>query len=140
MGYLEPHEAENLLRNPDPDFKMRYADGVIEEILPRPTDGLLPRYPSQPQPNHDRHPRPPRSRHPRRLHQRRTLLHQPMARIYRPPPEEVHAGQQILIAIAHSITPHSLAARRRMIRFHLIQDNNTIEIPLFDRWITDRAI
>ncbi len=36
--------------------------------------------------------------------------------------------------------PAAQAARRRMIRFHLITEANTIEIPLFQRWICDRTI
>jgi hypothetical protein len=49
-----------------------------------------------------------------------------------------------LIAIATNqplpTSPETIAARRRMIRFHLIQENNTIEIPLFDRWVRERSI
>jgi AAA domain len=33
MLYLEPHEAEDLLRNPDPDFKMQYEAGLVETII-----------------------------------------------------------------------------------------------------------
>ena len=33
MLYLNPDEAEDLLTNPDPDFDLRYEDGVIDQIL-----------------------------------------------------------------------------------------------------------
>ncbi|MEH1828398.1 MAG: AAA family ATPase [Nostoc sp.] len=33
MLYLEPNEAEELLLNPDPDFTLRYAPGIVEEVL-----------------------------------------------------------------------------------------------------------
>jgi hypothetical protein len=152
MGYLEPHEAEALLRNPDPDFKMRYSDGVIEEIL-RLTccqpylvqlmGSCLVNQANQSQttiatldlleaaiPDAFTNGEP-----------YFTNLWQEFTGTT---PAEVAAGQQYLIAIATNTplptSPETIAARRRMIRFHLIQDNNTIEIPLFDRWITDRAI
>jgi hypothetical protein len=33
MHYLEPAEAEDLLLNPDPEFTLRYAPGIVDEIL-----------------------------------------------------------------------------------------------------------
>jgi hypothetical protein len=33
MLYLEPHEAEELLLNPDPDFEMSYEPGLVDTIL-----------------------------------------------------------------------------------------------------------
>jgi hypothetical protein len=33
MHYLEPTEAEDLLLNPDPEFTLRYAPGIVDEIL-----------------------------------------------------------------------------------------------------------
>ncbi|MGD1850222.1 MAG: ATP-binding protein, partial [Cyanophyceae cyanobacterium] len=33
IGYLEPEEAEDLLRKPIDDFNFTYADGIVEEIL-----------------------------------------------------------------------------------------------------------
>lgn len=33
MLYLEPHEAEDILRNQDPDFELQYHEEVITEIL-----------------------------------------------------------------------------------------------------------
>ncbi|MEH2116285.1 AAA family ATPase [Nostoc sp.] len=33
MLYLELNEAEELLRNPDPDFALGYAPGIVEEVL-----------------------------------------------------------------------------------------------------------
>ncbi|MEH2355785.1 hypothetical protein [Nostoc sp.] len=33
MLYLEPNEAEDLLLNPDPAFTLRYAPGIIKEVL-----------------------------------------------------------------------------------------------------------
>ncbi|WP_375514926.1 AAA family ATPase [uncultured Nostoc sp.] len=33
MLYLEPNEAEELLLNPDPAFALRYAPGIVEEVL-----------------------------------------------------------------------------------------------------------
>jgi hypothetical protein len=33
MYYLEPAEAEDLLLNPDPEFTLRYAPGIVDEIL-----------------------------------------------------------------------------------------------------------
>ncbi|MEH2376515.1 AAA family ATPase [Nostoc sp.] len=33
MLYLEPNEAEELLLNPDPAFTLRYAPGIVKEVL-----------------------------------------------------------------------------------------------------------
>ena len=33
MLYLEPEEARELLLDPDPDFTLRYNEGIVEEVL-----------------------------------------------------------------------------------------------------------
>ncbi len=153
MGYLEPHEAEDLLRNPDPDFKMRYEDCLVERIL------------------HLTHCHPLYLQligaclvEQANLATVKTATHHllelaiPEAFSKGTPyfanvwdqftgttPEEIAAGRQILLTIAQSQpptynTPEAQAARRRMIRFHVITKDDRIEIPLLERWIQDRAI
>ena len=153
MLYLEPHEAEDLLRNPAPDFEMRYEDGLIETIC------------------HLTHCQPyllqligaclveqaNRATVKTATHDLLELAI-PEAFTNGEPyftnlwqeftgttPAEITAGQQILLTIAQSQTPtystlERQAARRRMIRFHVITDTDRIEIPLLDRWIKERAI
>ncbi len=154
MGYLEPHEAEDLLRNPDPDFKMRYADNVIEEIL-RLTccqpyllqliGSCLVTQANQTQ---------------------TTIATLDLLEAAIPDAFtngepyftnlwteftgtnaiEITAGKQILRAIAQNHPPDltttpAQAAHRRLLRFHLLKPNGTeIEIPLFQRWVIERAI
>ena len=153
MLYLEPHEAEDLLRNPSPDFKMRYEDGLIESILKlthcQPYLLQLIGACLVEQAN---------------LATVKTATHDllqlaiPEAFTNGEPyftnlwqeftgttPAETQAGQHILLTIAQSQpptynTPEAQAARRRMIRFHVITEDDRIEIPLLERWIQERAI
>ena len=153
MLYLEPHEAEDLLRNPAPDFEMRYEDGLIETIchlthcqpyllqligaclveqaneatVKTATHALLELAIPEAFTNGEPY---------------FTNLWQEFTGTT---PAEITAGQQILLTIAQSQTPtyrtpERQAARRRMIRFHVITDTDRIEIPLLDRWIKERAI
>jgi hypothetical protein len=152
MGYLEPHEAEDLLRNPDPDFKLRYADGVIEEILrltccqPYLVQLMGSCLVNQANQNQTQLATLDllEASIPDAFTNGEPYFTNLWTEFTGTTPAEVAAGQQQLIAIAQSqsptTTPESQAARRRMIRFHIIQENNTIEIPLFERWVRERSI
>jgi hypothetical protein len=154
MGYLEPQEAEDLLRNPDPDFKMRYADGVIEEIL-RLTccqpyllqliGSCLVTQANQTQTTIATLPLL-QSAIPDAFTNGEPYFTNLWTEFTGTNPAEITAGKQILRAIAQNHPPDlttapAQAAHRRLLRFHLLKPNGTeIEIPLFQRWVIERAI
>jgi hypothetical protein len=159
MHYLEPHEAEDLLLNPDPEFTLQYDTGIVAEILrlTRCQPYLLQLIGSA-------------------LVNQANLQHTQFATTEllqaaiksaltngepyftnvwteftgnKDNPAEVTAGQQILIALAQgnplveSINEATTAARRRLFRYHVIErDGNIdkIEIPLLEQWVRERAI
>jgi hypothetical protein len=156
MGYLTPTEAEDLLRNPDPDFALRYAPGIVETLLhlTRCQPYLLQLLGSA-------------------LVTEANLIHTTLAdeallqsaipaaftsgepyftnvwtEFTGTNEAEVAAGQTLLLALAHH-QPHTLqdpptqAARQRLLRYHVIEqteDGDRIEIPLFQQWVQERAI
>jgi hypothetical protein len=156
MHYLESHEAEDLLLDPDPEFTLRYDDGIVAEILclTRCQPYLLQLIGSA-------------------IVNQANLQHTQLAttallqaaiqdaftngepyftniwtEFTGTIPAEVTNGQQILIALAQG-NPHvetideSTAARRRLLRYHVIErdgDIDKIEIPLFEQWVRERAI
>jgi hypothetical protein len=156
MHYLEPHEAEDLLLHPDPEFTLRYDTGIVAEILrlTRCQPYLLQLIGSAlvNQAN---------SQHTQLA--TTTLLQASIQSAFTngepyftniwteftgTTPAEVTAGQQILIALAQGnshveMSDESTAARRRLLRYHVIErdgDIDKIEIPLFEQWVRERSI
>jgi hypothetical protein len=159
MHYLEPHEAEDLLLHPDPEFTLKYDAGIVAEILhlTRCQPYLLQLIGSaivnQANLQHTQL-------------ATTTLLQAAIQSAFtngepyftniwteftgnNDNPAEVTAGQQILIALAQgnppveSIDEATTAARRRLLRYHVIErdgDIDKIEIPLFEQWVRERAI
>jgi hypothetical protein len=157
MRYLEPHEAEDLLRNPDPEFTLQYDTGIVAEILSltRCQPYLLQLIGSA-------------------IVNQANLQHTQLAttallqsaiqsaftngepyftNIWTEftgiTPAEVAAGQQILIALAQGNSPvetsdeTTAVARKRLLRYHVIERDGAIdkiEIPLFEQWVRERAI
>ncbi len=157
MHYLKPHEAEDLLRNLDPEFTLRYNDGIVDEIirLTRCQPYLLQLIGST-------------------LVDRANRQHTQLAttallqaaiqdaftngepyftniwtEFTGTTPAEVTAGQQFLKALAQGnsllVTDEiSIAAHKRLRRYHVIEqlDGNIdrIEIPLFEQWVRERSI
>jgi hypothetical protein len=154
MGYLEPHEAEDLLRNPDPDFKMRYADGVIEEILrltccqPYLLQLIGSCLVTQANQNQTTIATLDllQAAIPDAFTNGEPYFTNLWTEFTGTNAIEITAGKQILSAIAQNHPPdlttaQSQAAHRRLLRFHLLKSNGTeIEIPLFQRWVIERAI
>jgi len=155
MHYLEPPEAEDLLRNPDPEFALHYAPDVVETLLylTRCQPYLLQLLGSA-------------------LVTQANLIHTDLATadlLQAAIPaaftngepyfanvwteftgtnwEEVIAGQKLLKALALGTSPstdhYTQAARQRLRRYHVIEqigDGEAIEIPLFQQWVQERAI
>jgi hypothetical protein len=157
MHYLEPHEAEDLLLHPDPEFTLRYDTGIVAEILrlTRCQPYLLQLIGSA-------------------IVNQANLQHTQLAttdllqaaiqdaftngepyftniwtEFTGTTPAEVTAGQQLLKVLAQGDSPAAMdettiAAHRRLRRYHVIEriegDIDRIEIPLFEQWVRDRAI
>jgi hypothetical protein len=163
MLYLEPHEAEDLLTNPDPDFTLRYGKGIVAEILAltRCHPYLLQLIGSA-------------------LVTQANLIHTQLVtskllqaaitdaltlgepyftnvwtEFTGTSPNEVKMGQQLLLDLAqsHQTTvdvenkmlggAHSRTPLHRLLRYHVIEqtaDGYRIEIPLLERWVRERAV
>lgn len=159
MLYLQPHEAIELLTDPDPDFSLSYADGLIDDILQL----------TQCHPNllqligaalvtqaNERH---------------TTVATADMLQAAIPEaftlgtsyfvnvwteftgnpqnPEEVKRGQTILKNLSEEKQPSAnedeltKLALRRMVRYHVLKvvdDQYAFDIPLIQRWVKERAI
>jgi hypothetical protein len=158
MLYLEPHEAEDLLVNPDPEFTLRYDTGIVEEILTLTrchpyllqligwslvnlanenhtqlvTSNLL------------------QAAIPEAFTNGQPYFTNVWTEFTGTSPAEVKAGQELLLALAQGHQPTSVtgnetarAARQRLLRYHVIEHidgSDHFEIPLIERWVRERAI
>lgn len=159
MLYLNPCEAQELLTDPEPDFALTYVPGLVDEILQL----------TQCHPNllqligaslvmeaNERHTSTATT----------AMLEAAIPRAFTlgtsyftnvwdeftgtlNNPEEIHAGQTILKAMAEgqplpsNLNPTARAALRRMVRYHVLKVENghyDFEIPLIKRWVQERAI
>lgn len=159
MLYLEPHEAEDLLTNPDPDFTLRYGKGIVAEILTltRCHPYLLQLIGSA-------------------LVTQANLIHTQLVtsnlllaaitesltlgepyftnvwtEFTGTSPAEVKMGQKLLLALAQGQQPDFEvgnemlvgASLRRLLRYHVIEQTTQgyrVEIPLLERWVRERAV
>jgi hypothetical protein len=158
MHYLEPHEAEDLLLHPDPEFTLQYDTGILAKILrlTRCQPYLLQLIGSAivNQANIQQTKLATTALLQAAIQSAFTNGEPYFTNIWteftgnKDNPAEVTAGQQILIALAQG-NPHvetsdeATAARRRLLRYRVIEwdgDINKIEIPLFEQWVRERAI
>ncbi len=157
MHYLERHEAEDLRLDPDPEFTLRYDAGIIAEILclTRCQAYLLQLIGSAivNQANLQHAQLATTTLLQAAIQDAFTNGEPYFTNIWTEftgtTPAEVTAGQQILIALAQgnthvdSIDEATTAARRRLLRYHVIErggDIDNIEIPLFEQWVRERSI
>ncbi len=157
MTYLEPDEAHALLTNPDPDFALRYAEGVVAQVvaITHCQPYLLQLIGEQIVRQANRH--------------QTRLLTAPMladaldaaltagepyftnlwTEYTGTTPDEVRAGQAQLYTVAHgqplppADTPAARAALRRLVRYHVIEQADggyRCEVPLVARWVRERAV
>jgi hypothetical protein len=157
--YLNPQEAQQLLTDPDPDFALTYAPGLVDGILQL----------TQCHPNllqligaalvteaNERHTTAVTATMleaaiPRAL----TLGTSYFTNVWDEftgtlnTPDEIRAGQTILKAMAEgqslpsNLNSTARAALRRMVRYHVlkVEDGHyDFEIPLIKRWVQERAI
>jgi len=158
MLYLEPHEAEDLLVNPDPKFTLRYDTGIVEEIftLTRGHPYLLQLIGwSLVKLANERHTQLVTSdllqaSIPEAFTNGQPYFTNVWTEFTGTTPAEVEAGQELLLALAQGHQPASVtsdktvqAARRRLLRYHVIEHINgsdRFEVPLIERWVRERAI
>jgi len=158
MLYLEPHEAEDLLVNPDPEFTLRYDSGIVEQIL---TLTHCQPYLLQVIGSslvtlaNERHTQLVTSdllqaSIPEALTNGQAYFTNVWTEFTGTSPTEVKAGQELLLALAQGHQPSSVAsdetaqaARQRLLRYHVIEHINgsdRFEVPLIERWVRERAI
>jgi hypothetical protein len=158
MLYLEPHEAEDLLVNPDPEFTLRYDTGIVEQILTltRCQPYLLQLIGSSLVTlANERHTQLVTSdllqaSIPEAFTNGQPYFTNVWTEFTGTSLSEVKAGQELLLALAQGNQPSSVAsdetaqaARRRLLRYHVIEHINgsdRFEIPLIERWVRERAI
>ncbi|MEM9219052.1 MAG: hypothetical protein AAGD25_32555 [Cyanobacteria bacterium P01_F01_bin.150] len=156
MLYLNPDEAEDLLTNPDPDFDLRYEDGVIDQILhltrchPYLVQLLgwsLVKLANQNQTRlataqllNDAIPEAFNNGEP--------YFTNVWTEFTGTTPAQIRAGQTFLLNLAQDHAqilsdPDTQAALRRLIRFHILEQTekgDRFEIPLMQQWVATRAI
>jgi hypothetical protein len=163
MLYLEPHEAQDLLLNPDPEFTLRYDTDIVEEIL---TFTLCHPYLLQlvgsalvTQANL-RHTQLVTSDLLQAAIQDAFTLGEPYftnvwTEFTGTSPAEVSAGQELLLTLAQGDQPtavdedetavgaHLRAPLRRLLRYHVIENAGNgycFEVPLLEQWVRERAV
>lgn len=153
MSYLEPHEAEQLLTNPDPEFELGYAPGIVEEILTlthcQPYLLQLIGWTLVNQANLRQVRVVDRSLLQTAIQDSFTQGEPYFTNLWTEftgtTLSERAAGQAALIAIAHNQpipNPNdsaTQAALTRLHRYHILK-NNAFEVPLVEQWVRDRAI
>ncbi|WP_199344800.1 MULTISPECIES: AAA family ATPase [Nostoc] len=157
MLYLEPNEAEDLLLNPDPAFTLRYAPGIVKEVLmltnchPYCLQLLGASMVNQANLNHTDF-------------ITAELLEASIndGFIYGQPyftniwteftgttPEEIVIGQELLLQVARTdillpiTTEIAEKVLTRLLRYHILQKTNggyDFEIPLLKQWVRERAV
>lgn len=153
MSYLEPHEAEQLLTNPDPEFELGYAPGIVEEILTlthcQPYLLQLIGWTLVNQANLRQVRVVDRSLLQTAIQDSFTQGEPYFTNLWTEftgtTLSERAAGQAALIEIAYNQpipNPNdsaTQAALTRLHRYHILK-NNAFEVPLVEQWVRDRAI
>jgi hypothetical protein len=156
LVYLEPDEARSVLIDPDPQFDMQYADGILEEIISY-TNG----HPYLLQLLGQALVEQANLQHIRIVTQDVLATAKNSALTSGEPyfinlwleftgttPEEVNTGQAILKSLAHNQpwTENTYTNRilRRLVRHHVIRSSKTeqgfsYEVPMVEMWVRERA-
>ncbi len=158
MLYLEPHEAEDLLVNPDPEFTLRYHTGIVEQILtlthcqPYLLQLIGSSLVTLANENHTQLVTSDllQASIPEAFTNGQPYFTNVWTEFTGTSPTEVKAGQELLLALAQGHQPSSVAsdetvqaARQRLLRYHVIEHINgsdRFEVPLIERWVRERAI
>ncbi len=151
MLYLESAEAEDLLRNPDPDFQLQYHPEVIPEILrlTRCQPYLLQLLGASlvtvanQQGGKIATPDMLQQAIPKALEQGEPYFANVWSEYTGTTAAECRAGQiflqQLVLGQQPEPNPEAIAAIQRMVKYHLLEPtgngNYRIEIPLIHQWI-----
>ncbi|MDB9401084.1 hypothetical protein PN459_14040, partial [Microcystis aeruginosa CS-567/02-A1] len=157
MLYLERDEAEELLFNPDPAFKLRYAPGIVEELLKiancHPYCLQLLGASMVNQANFNRTdlitPELLQASINDAFTSGQPYFTNTWTEFTGTNPEEIAIGQQFLLQIAKTDnlipvnTPIEKKVLTRLLRYHILQQINgsyDFEIPLLKQWVRERAV
>jgi hypothetical protein len=157
MLYLQPNEAEELLLNPDPAFKLRYAPGIVEELLEltncHPYCLQLLGASMVNQANFNRTdlitPELLQSSINEAFISGQPYFTNTWTEFTGTNPEEIVIGQELLLQVAKTDnlisinTPTEEKVLTRLLRYHILQEINggyDFEIPLFKQWVKEKAI
>ncbi|MEA5553473.1 AAA family ATPase [Anabaena cylindrica UHCC 0172] len=157
MLYLEPSEAEELLLNPDPAFKMRYIPGIVEELLKltscHPYCLQLLGASMVNQANFNRTDLITPELLQAAINEAFTSGQPYFTNIWTEftgtNQEEIAIGQELLLQVAKTDnlisinTPIAEKVLTRLLRYHILQKINTgydFEIPLLKQWVKERAV
>ena len=151
MLYLEPAEAEDLLRNPDPDFQLQYHPEVIPEILrltrcqPYLLQLLGASLVTVANERGEKIATPDTLQQaiPKALEQGEPYFANVWSEYTGTTAAECRAGQtflqQLVLGQQPEPNPETVAAIQRMVKYHLLElagnGNYRIEIPLIHQWI-----
>lgn len=156
MLYLEPHEAEELLVNPDPEFELRYDAGIVDRVL-----SLTRSHPYLVQLLGSAMVTEANAHYTKLITPE--LLQAAIDRAFTlgepyftnvwtdftgTTPEEVAQGQELLLEIANheektEVLIPNKGALQRLLRYHILETVNgsyRFEIPLMERWVRDRSV
>jgi len=157
MLYLQPNEAEELLLNPDPAFKLRYAPGIVEELLEltncHPYCLQLLGASMVNQANFNRTdlitPELLQSSINEAFISGQPYFTNTWTEFTGTNPEEIAIGQELLLQVAKTDNlisinnPTEEKVLTRLLRYHILQEINggyDFEIPLFKQWVKEKAI
>ncbi|MFM7405573.1 MAG: AAA family ATPase [Cuspidothrix sp.] len=157
MVYLEPHEAEELLLNPDPAFKLRYDTGIVEELLKitncHPYCLQLLGASMVNQANFNRTDLITPELLQAAINEAFTSGEPYFTNIWTEftgtNPEEITIGQDLLLQVAKTDnlifinTPIAKKVLTRLVRYHILQEINGVydfEVPLLKQWVRKRAV
>ena len=157
MLYLELDEAKDLLRNPDPDFALRYDTGIVEEVLrltrcqPYLLQLLGAAMVTQANLNHTQIVTSDILQ--AAIKEALTLGEPYFTNVWTEftgtSPAEIAVGQQLLLSLAQGYQPDigsdemAQAALERMLRYHIIERTDSgygFEVPLIEMWVRERAV
>ncbi|MDB9346541.1 AAA family ATPase, partial [Nodularia spumigena] len=157
MLYLEPDEAKELLVNPDPAFKLRYAPGIVEELLKitnfHPYCLQLLGASMVNQANFNRTdlitPELLQASINEAFTSGQPYFTNTWTEFTGTNPKEIEIGQKLLLQIARTDnlipvnTPIEKKVLTRLLRYHILQQINgsyDFEVPLLKQWVRDRAV
>ncbi|MDB9327612.1 hypothetical protein PN435_15835, partial [Nodularia spumigena CS-590/02] len=157
MLYLEPDEAEELLLNPDPAFKLHYAPGIVEELLKitncHPYCLQLLGASMVNQANFNRTdlitPELLQASINEAFTSGQPYFTNTWTEFTGTNPKEIEIGQKLLLQIARTDnlipvnTPIEKKVLTRLLRYHILQQINgsyDFEVPLLKQWVRDRAV